>query len=74
MVLLSAMLSAQRKAAGSLIGKGGRIREVPVPPGLIAEIEDDLMRFGFGLAANALGYQATSLPARFDANMRTPPP
>ena len=68
------MLGAQRKVTGTLIGKGGRSRELPVPPDLIAELEDDLMRPGFGLAANALGYQATSLLARFDANMRTPPP
>ncbi|WP_412179615.1 phage integrase family protein [Variovorax paradoxus] len=58
----------------SVIGKGGRRRQVPVPAELVDELENELARHGFERQVGVPGNQAIHVMARFDAGLEKPPP
>ncbi|MET3918966.1 integrase [Variovorax sp. OAS795] len=53
-------------------GKGGRIRHVPVPSALVAELEDELARHGFERQVGAVSNRGIHVLARFDTASRRP--
>ena len=56
----------------SVIGKGGRSRQVPVPAGLVEEFGQELVRHGFEAQVGALGNQGIHVLARFDSEQERP--
>lgn len=56
----------------SVIGKGGRIRQVPVPSDLVDELGDALARHGFERQVGAVSNQGTHVLARFDSELERP--
>jgi integrase len=58
----------------SVIGKGGRSRQVPVPAELVAELGDELARHGFERQVGAIGNQGIHVLARFDTELEKPAP
>lgn len=57
-----------------VVGRGGRCREVPVPPGLVEELETELARQGHDRSADATSNQRIPLLARFGPQHRGAPP
>ena len=57
-----------------VVGRGGRCRDVPVPPGLVEEIEVELARQGHDRSVEAAGNQRIPLLARFGPQHRGAPP
>ena len=57
----------------SVIGKGGRSRQVPVPAELIEELGDELARHGFERRVGAASNHGIALMARFDTGLERPP-
>ena len=51
----------------SVIGKGGRSRQVPVPTALIDEFGEELMRHGFEQQVGAVSNQGIHILTRFDS-------
>jgi site-specific recombinase XerD len=58
----------------SVIGKGGRSRQVPVPAELVEELGDELARHGFDRQVDAIGNQGIPVLARFDPVLEAPQP
>ena len=58
----------------SVIGKGGRSREVPVPAELVDELGDELARHGFERQVGAVNNLGIHILARFDARLIRPAP
>ena len=58
----------------SVIGKGGRIRQVPVPAELVEEFGDELARHGFERHVDAVANQGIHVLARFDTGLERPAP
>jgi len=58
----------------SVIGKGGRSRQVPVPAELVDELGDELARHGFERQVGAIGNQGIHVLARFDTELEKPAP
>lgn len=56
----------------SVIGKGGRSRQVPVPAELVDELGDELARHGFDRQVDAVSNQAVQVLARFDPALEAP--
>ncbi|RZL94911.1 MAG: integrase, partial [Variovorax sp.] len=56
----------------SVIGKGGRSRQVPVPAELVDELGDELARHGFERQLGALSNRGIHVMARFDAELGRP--
>ena len=56
----------------SVIGKGGRCRQVPVPGELVDEYGEELARFGFERQVNAPSNQGIHVMARFDTGFERP--
>ena len=57
-----------------VVGRGGRCRDVPVPPGLVEEFETELARQGHDRSVEAAGNQRIPLLARFGPQHRGAPP
>ena len=58
----------------SVIGKGGRSRQVPVPAELVDELGDELARHGFERQVGAVSNQGIHVMARFDTELERPAP
>jgi len=58
----------------SVIGKGGRSRQVPVPAELIEEFADELARHGFERQVGAVTNQGIHVLSRFNAESERPVP
>ncbi|VTU45074.1 phage integrase family protein [Variovorax sp. PBL-E5] len=58
----------------SVVGKGGRSRQVPVPTELVDELGDELARHGFERQVGAVGNQGIHVLARFDSERERPVP
>ena len=56
----------------SVVGKGGRSRQVPVPAELVEELGDELARHGLERWVTAIGNQGIHVLARFDAELERP--
>jgi integrase len=56
----------------SVTGKGGRIREVPVPSELVDELGDELARHGFDRQVGAVSNAGIHVMARFDSDHERP--
>ncbi|MDR6860983.1 phage integrase family protein [Variovorax guangxiensis] len=56
----------------SVRGKGGRIRQVPVPGQLVEELGDELARHGFERQVGAISNQGIPVMARFDTPLERP--
>jgi integrase len=56
----------------SVRGKGGRIRQVPVPAQLVDELGDELARHGFERQVGAISNQGIPVMARFDTPLERP--
>jgi integrase len=56
----------------SVIGKGGRSRQVPVPAELVEDFSDDLTRHGFKREVRAASNLAIPILARFDVGLKRP--
>jgi integrase len=56
----------------SVIGKGGRRRQVPVPGELVDELGEELARFGFERQVSAPGNRGIHVMARFDTGFERP--
>ncbi|MBT2304041.1 tyrosine-type recombinase/integrase [Variovorax paradoxus] len=57
----------------SVIGKGGRSRQVPVPAELVEEFGAELARHGFERQIGAITNQGIPVMARFDTELERPP-
>jgi integrase len=55
-----------------VVGKGGRTRQVPVPPEFVDEFGDELARHGFERQVGAVSNQGIHLMARFDTGLDRP--
>ncbi|WP_162572119.1 phage integrase family protein [Variovorax sp. SRS16] len=58
----------------SVVGKGGRSRQVPVSIELVDELGDELARHGFERQVGAVGNQGIHVLARFDSERERPAP
>lgn len=58
----------------SVIGKGGRRRQVPVPAGLVDELGEELARHGFDRQVGAASTNGIHVLARFDPDLDRPAP
>lgn len=58
----------------SVIGKGGRSRQVPVPAALVEEFGQELARHGFEQQVGAVSNQGIYILARFDSELERPAP
>lgn len=58
----------------SVIGKGGRSRQVPVPAELVDEFGSELARHGFDRQVGAVSNQGIRVLARFDTVLQKPTP
>ena len=56
----------------SVIGKGGRSRQVPVPSELVDELGDELARHGFERQVGAVSNRGIHVMARFESELRRP--
>ncbi|RYF52509.1 MAG: site-specific integrase, partial [Comamonadaceae bacterium] len=56
----------------SVIGKGGRSRQVPVPSDLVDELGDELARHGLERQVGAVSNQGIHVLARFDSELKRP--
>jgi site-specific recombinase XerD len=56
----------------SVVGKGGRIRQVPVPAELVDELCDELARHGFERQVGAVSNRGIRVTARFDSGLARP--
>lgn len=56
----------------SVIGKGGRSRQVPVPAVLVEEFGQELARHGFEAQVGAVSNQGLHILARFDSELERP--
>lgn len=56
----------------TVIGKGGRRRQVPVPAELVDELGDELARHGFDREVAAPGNKGIHVLARFDSDLGRP--
>ncbi|WP_241660945.1 phage integrase family protein [Variovorax guangxiensis] len=56
----------------SVIGKGGRSRQVPVPSDLVDELGDELARHGLERQVGAVSNQGIHVLARFDSELERP--
>lgn len=56
----------------SVIGKGGRSRQVPVPSDLVDELGDELARHGLERQAGAASNHGLHVLARFDSGLERP--
>jgi site-specific recombinase XerD len=56
----------------SVIGKGGRSRQVPVPAELVEELGDELARHGFERQVGAASNRGIHVMARFDTELQRP--
>lgn len=54
----------------SVVGKGGRVRQVPVPAEFVNELGDELARHGFERQVSAVSNRGIHVLARFDAGPR----
>jgi site-specific recombinase XerD len=58
----------------SVIGKGGRSRQVPVPAEFVEELGDELARCGLSRQVDAVSNQGIHVLARFDPDLERPLP
>ncbi|MDM0117890.1 tyrosine-type recombinase/integrase [Variovorax sp. J22R133] len=58
----------------SVVGKGGRRRQLPVPAELVDELGDELARHGFERQVGAVSNRGICVMARFDAELKRPSP
>ena len=56
----------------TVIGKGNRTRQVPVPAELVEELGDELARHGFERHVDAVSNRGIHVMARFDSGMKQP--
>ncbi len=56
----------------SVVGKGGKTRQVPVPTELVEELGDELARHGFSRQVEAAGNRDIHVLARFDSALDRP--
>jgi integrase len=56
----------------SVVGKGGRRRQVPVPAALVDELGEELARHGFDRQVGAAGNKGIHVLARFDPDLDRP--
>ena len=55
-----------------VLGKGGRMRQVPVPARLVQELSEELARNGCEAQVGAVSNQAVHVLARFDPQLEHP--
>jgi integrase len=76
LALIEHMTTGGASATGWLlhvIDRGGRSRQVPLPPELVDELGDELARHGFDRQVGAVGNRDIHVLARFDARRERPP-
>lgn len=56
----------------AMVGKGGRVRQVPVPHELVDELSEELARFGLAHSVSAAHNKGIHVMARFDAELERP--